>query len=482
MGVPASQRARTSTRTSAPKSAVASPSASMRSKRRSVTGRAPAYDDASQRSLALATTRSPRSATTEKRPSASVSTVRPSSVVMCAPAIGSPVRPSRTTPSIAISCDPQPPSATIAPSATSRAVRRSHGSAISSTNASTPPDSRSERRSWTRHGALPVPSGSASVSAASSCATCEPIRERTIGASLPLLARESMEEERPSIRRDRSAMLARMCSRMGVAAFAIALAIGAPRAHAFERSTVEGDPSTPLFWRYRTVYVRPAYDTSEDVPSESVRVALARSIATWNAAAEPCSDVRLEDRGYPTGFSTNLAGGPHDGENRVVFREDAWPEELPFGTLAITTTVYRRATGEVLDADIDVNGVEYEWTDTSDPALAVTDVQNTLTHELGHVLGLAHSNDPVATMYAESPPGDLEKRTLAEDDIAGLCFVYPDGLLSPDAPLLANPSLTGCAIGRGRGAPWLALAIAAALIRRRRRGAPRRARWDETAS
>lgn len=275
-------------------------------------------------------------------------------------------------------------------------------------------------------------------------------------------------------------MLAPMRTR-AAAAFALAMGLATP-AHAFERSTVEGDPSRPLFWRYRTVALRPAYDTSDDVGSDSVRVALARAVATWNIAAEPCSDFRLEDRGYPTGFATNMTDGSHDGENRIVFREDVWPEDMPFGTLAVTTVVYRRLSGELLDADIDLNGVEYTWTDTDDPARALTDVQNTLTHELGHLLGLAHAGDPAATMYAESAPGDLDKRTLAEDDIEGLCFVYPEGLLSPDAPLLSSPPLTGCAVSRGPGAPAPASLLALAwIIARRRRAARRGARPGETA-
>ncbi|HEY8430771.1 MAG TPA: matrixin family metalloprotease [Sandaracinaceae bacterium] len=263
------------------------------------------------------------------------------------------------------------------------------------------------------------------------------------------------------------------------AGLAAALLLVVPEARAFERSTVDGDPSTPLFWRHRTVLLRPAYDTSHDVSSESVRLALARAIATWNEAAEPCSDFQFEDRGYPNGYATNMLGGEHDGENRIVFREDEWPEDMAFGTIAVTTMVYRRASGQILDADIDLNAVDYVWTDTNDPALAQTDVQNALTHELGHVLGLAHADDPEATMWAESPPGDLEKRSLAEDDVAGLCYVYPEGVLTPGAPLLMSPPLTGCtAVGARGGAPAAAIVI---LLVRRRRGARRSARPGGTA-
>jgi hypothetical protein len=252
------------------------------------------------------------------------------------------------------------------------------------------------------------------------------------------------------------------------------LAVWVCDARAFERSTVQGDPSTPLFWRYRTVGVWPVDDSSRDLTASAVRRAVGRSIATWNQAALSCSDFRLEDRGAPAARTTNLLGGPHDGENRIVFRYEDWPDDIPLGTLALTTTVYRRASGQILDADIDLNAREHAWTDTDDPALADTDVENTLTHELGHLLGLAHVPDPEATMYANSAPGELAKRDLAPDDIAGLCFVYPARLATPGAPTFRGAPLTsGCHASPGRPRPS-ALALAAMLIAclgRRRRAA-----------
>lgn len=244
-------------------------------------------------------------------------------------------------------------------------------------------------------------------------------------------------------------------------------------ARAFERSTVIGEPERPLFWDARVVHLRTAYDSCDDLGPEAVGGAVARSVATWNRAGDVCSDFRMVDDGYPTGFATNLIGAEgYDGENRIIWRERSWPDDISPATLALTTLVFRRSTGQILDADIDLNGVSHTWTVAD--AGALTDAENTLTHELGHLLGLGHVSDPEATMYGQSDPGDLEKRSLSDDDAAGLCFTYPAGLASPGAPYVRSPPLTGCAATiRGRPsvpatAGWLALTLW--WLRRRRAG------------
>src|SRR5207302_1668178 len=51
------------------------------------------------------------------------------------------------------------------------------------------------------------------------------------------------------------------------------------------------------------------------------------------------------------------------------------------------------------------------------------DIQNTITHESGHTLGLDHTTDPNATMYATAPEGETSKRVLGSDDIQSSAVV-----------------------------------------------------------
>jgi len=61
------------------------------------------------------------------------------------------------------------------------------------------------------------------------------------------------------------------------------------------------------------------------------------------------------------------------------------------------------------------------------------DVQSVGLHELGHLLGLNHSADTTAVMYASYTRG---RRDLSADDLAAVRFLYPSGQTNavPRAP------------------------------------------------
>ncbi len=52
------------------------------------------------------------------------------------------------------------------------------------------------------------------------------------------------------------------------------------------------------------------------------------------------------------------------------------------------------------------------------------DFQGVATHELGHALGLGHSNDSSATMYAYASGNGVSDRSIEADDRAGLQYIY----------------------------------------------------------
>lgn len=245
-----------------------------------------------------------------------------------------------------------------------------------------------------------------------------------------------------------------------VAVLALAWLPSVPAA-AYRRSTVDDAPDgAPLFWSTSSIELRLASGTVPGVAPEDARLAFQRSLRAWSRAGG-CTRIAFVDGGDATGLATNLERSTPDRENRVVFRDAAWPAELGPETLALTSAVYRRATGEIVDADVDVNAVDHVWSTSTPAAAGHDDVENTLTHELGHALGFAHSEVEDATMYASAELEETSKRDLAEDDINAVCDVYP-------GEARRGPRST-CATAR-RGGPLgvgVLAAILALLARRR---------------
>lgn len=259
---------------------------------------------------------------------------------------------------------------------------------------------------------------------------------------------------------------------------ALAIATGASaRARAYERARVEGAPELGVFWPARALEVRLGAETGGLLEAE-LRAATLRSLATWSGAGG-CTDVTLALGPAASGETTNLDGGRHDGENRIVFRR-AWPALVAPETIALTTYAYRPSTGELLDADIDVNAEGHVLSAAlAMPPPDVIDLENTLTHELGHVLGFAHVLDPEATMFFSSAAAETRKRDLSPDDVAAVCETYPLGAMTPPAAPLPPPAASGCAASRlaaPRRSSSVALAVLGALSVRACARSARRAR------
>jgi hypothetical protein len=117
----------------------------------------------------------------------------------------------------------------------------------------------------------------------------------------------------------------------------------------------------------------------------------------------------------------DITGG---NQNLLVWQEENWAESTD--AIAVTVVSPNPETGEILDADILMNGQYFNFAILSNPNDTVADVQNTLTHEIGHLIGFNHETTiSEATMFPNANPGELSKRDLHPDDMDGLCQVYP---------------------------------------------------------
>lgn len=263
--------------------------------------------------------------------------------------------------------------------------------------------------------------------------------------------------------------------RAGPALLLLWLVFSGGPARAFVRSHVDGDPSLYLYWNNRSIAVFLQQSGSEDVEPGAMRAAVLRSLTEWSANS--CTDLYLHWGGTTTSTATNLTSAEPDMVNSLVWREAGeWPEDVGSGTLALTTLVYDRGLGAILDGDIDFNGEDFFWTARDNPADSDTDVQNTVTHELGHLIGLDHSDDPDSTMFGGTQPAEFSKRDLGADDLTALCYIYGAGEDTPLETVTSEPAPlelegAGCATAAGRpsGAVGALLLLGALVVTRRRR-------------
>lgn len=195
-----------------------------------------------------------------------------------------------------------------------------------------------------------------------------------------------------------------------------------------------GEEPLPVRWFQQEVAYLIHDQGSQDLhPGESevtdeVKSAVFRSFDAWNGP--DCSDFYMVYGGKSADAPIGNEQGTipiHDLINVLVWRDDAWPYHGSFNAVALTTVTYRPSSGEILAADIEFNTAQFNYTNTEDGQGAHIDFRNTLTHEVGHFLGLDHSPNPEATMFATAPQGEISKRTLHQADIDGLCHIYPEG-------------------------------------------------------
>lgn len=188
------------------------------------------------------------------------------------------------------------------------------------------------------------------------------------------------------------------------------------------------DPNCiPLLWKRPCTGVSLQVASSSQVPWDVANAIVTKAFASWE---EPvCDPVTM---GKPNIHVENL--GPVDCElvqynqkaanaNIVVFRDQNWPHPSGPHNVALTTVTYGTTTGEIYDADMEINSSSFGLT-TGDTDVQ-TDLLSVVTHEAGHFIGLSHSLDSEATMWPNYTTMDIKLRTLAVDDINAVCAVYP---------------------------------------------------------
>jgi hypothetical protein len=278
---------------------------------------------------------------------------------------------------------------------------------------------------------------------------------------------------------------------------ALVLSFVAGPAHAYVRSTTTGG-NAPLYWKEGcvpvTVYVN-GFDTAMkalDMSVDKIAKSVAAAAHTWSADGVSCADGSVPYLEIVPTLSLAKTPAPaaYDARNSLIFRTDNWTQSgkpdgkaYAFEALAVTTVI-SRLDGHIVDADMEINGLNHYWMNL-DPGVVVTvgggnidvdvyDLQNTLTHEFGHLIGLDHTcyrYDPASptklrpkdnagkdvpdcvdapasvmntVMFDSAVAGETSKRVLSADDSLAVCEIY-SASLEHEACALDTASV-GCAI------------------------------------
>ncbi len=205
-------------------------------------------------------------------------------------------------------------------------------------------------------------------------------------------------------------------------------ALLAGAAFATVTSVPEKDDASRLRWNSRLIKIAISRSLTDQNPNikigSDVAGAVERSLAAWNDV----NGVQIVSQDSEK-FSVSPAGVSGDGISLITIAST--PENILFfnndsTSLSARTRVFFNRRGHITEADIVLNPFLQFSTDGS---YGTYDLEATLRHEIGHLLGLRHSSVIGSTMYDSASKNGVFQgmprvEALSADDISNIRSLY----------------------------------------------------------
>lgn len=185
----------------------------------------------------------------------------------------------------------------------------------------------------------------------------------------------------------------------------IAIVLPAPVFASARLTYTIGDNSVTVSWPQSAFPIKYEVDRRVMNSLPNAQVVLDHAFSTWSST--PDTSISFES----LGVGDNLSAGEADHLNTITLADGLFKDQY---AIAMTTNWYD-PNGQLTQADIQID---------SSLVNSNYNMQQAITHEIGHLLGLDHSAVLSAVMYPYVPHGN-DTPVLDSDDRIAIANIYP---------------------------------------------------------